>query len=162
MQYLFHRLFTIWGRINVRLLSSLRRQDLTKKENMLFFVFVVMKQLNPTCKTVSINVSADLHWPNIFTTNFCELHWQKFSKLACNLVLYICDHRLGYLDVAIAKNLRNSQIICHTFATIFAKTDYERRSRKYFVSVSWGAPESPLQWMMLHTTMSVICLIVYF
>ena len=29
--------------------------------------------------------------------------------------------RLGYLDVAIAKNSQNSQIICRTFATIFAK-----------------------------------------
>ena len=85
----------------------------------------------------------DFHWPNIFATIFGEFHWQKFAKLACNLVLYICNQYLlwfykrGKRGAIATLGQWNSQGNCDIFATIyFRKTDRKRWLRKYFVSLT--------------------------
>ena len=115
-------------------------------------------------------VATDLYWPNIFATNFCEFHWQNMVPKLSQFPLKFHNHAYPfcktmpgtttpgtYLDVAIAKNLRNSRGNCDSFATMFCQwnsrgncdsfatiygreTECKRRLRKYSVSITRGAP----------------------
>ena len=78
--------------------------------------------------------ATNFHWPTILATNFREFHWQsqKYDAIFLrwrHLKYLAWFYKRGKWSVKLAINLSY-------FCNHFCKTNCNRRSRKYFVSVT--------------------------
>ena len=100
----------------------------------------------------TVTISPEFHWQNMVAK------LSQFPRKFRDHAYHFCKTTPGtYLDVAIAKNSRNSRGNCDSFATMFCQwnsrgncdsfatiygreTECKRRLRKYSVSITRGAP----------------------